>query len=159
MKLREFIKTTIYECLYEQYNLNKNIKTIYFEELYHGTIKDRFEKILKNGFQIEKQGEKSNYGSILGISMTNQIKIAEEHAEWAVEEFGGEEYIISINAKSLKILSGDDFAYIGNDYNKAFILYKSGLIDGVELCDAKTGDGCEEFEIFIFNINKLNQLL
>ena len=159
MKLRKFIATTIREYLNENIQNNKNTKTINFDELYHGTTMDRFEGILKNGFSIEKQGEKSSYGSVLGVSMTTNIEIAKEHAEWAVEKFGSEEYIVTINSKSLKILSGGDFARIDNYYNKAFILYENGLIDGVELCDMETGDGCEEFEVFVFNIDKLNQLL
>lgn len=136
-----------------------NIKIVYFNKLYHGTTKDRFEKITKRGFSIGKEGEKSGYGSVLGISMTANLEIAQEHAEWAVEKFGGDEYIITINSKSLKILSGNEFSRIGNNYNKAFILYSNGLIDGVELCDVETGDGCEEFEVFVFNTNKLNNLL
>jgi len=159
MELRKFIATTIREYLNEQQILNKNIKPIHFDELYHGTTMDRFEGILKNGFSIEKQGEKSGYGSVLGVSMTSNIEIAKEHAEWAVEKFYGEEYIITINSKSLKIMSGSDFSDIDNDYNKAFTLYENGIIDGVELCNMETGDGCEEFEIFIFNVKKLNQLI
>lgn len=159
MELRKFIKTTIREYLNENIQSNKNITTVHFDELYHGTTMDRFNNISKNGFSIEKQGEKSGYGSGLGVSLAADYEIAKEHAEWAVEKFGGEEYIITINSKSLKILSGRDFTKINNDYNKAFILYKNGLIDGVELCDMETGDNCEEFEVFVFNINKLNQLL
>ena len=156
MEIRKFIKTTIREYLNEQ---QINIKPIHFDELYHGTTTDRFKNISKNGFSIEKQGEKSGYGSVFGVSLTSNREIAKEHAEWAVGKFGGEEYIITINSKTLKILSGDDFVSIDNDYDKAFTLYKNGLIDGVWLCDMETGDGCEEFEVFIFNINKLNQLL
>jgi len=152
-KLRNFIRTTIREFL------NENIKPIHFDELYHGTTVDRFEGILKNGFSIEKQGEKSGYGSVLGVSMTSNMEIAKEHAEWAAEKFDSEEHIITINSKSLKIMNGSDFSDIDNDYNKAFTLYKSGIIDGVELCNMETGDGCEEFEVFVFNIGKLNQLL
>jgi hypothetical protein len=74
-KLRNFIRTTIREFL------NENIKPIHFDELYHGTTMDRFEGILKNGFSIEKQGEKSGYGSVLGVSMTSNMEIAKEHAE------------------------------------------------------------------------------
>ena len=70
MELRKFIKTTIREYLNENIQTNKNIKTINFDELYHGTTMDRFEGISKNGFSIEKQGEKSGYGSVLGVSMT-----------------------------------------------------------------------------------------
>lgn len=159
MELKKIITTIIREYLSEITQQVKNIKTTQFDELYHGTTRDRFDNILKKGFSIEKEGEKSGYGSVLGVSLTNNREIAKEHAEWAVNKFGGEEYIITINAKSLKILSGGDFSKIGNDYNKAFILYKNGLIDGVELCDWETGDGCEEFEVFVFNINKLNQFV
>lgn len=56
-------------------------------------------------------------------------------------------------------MNGSNFAEIDNDYKKAYSLYEKGLIDGVELCDMETGDGCEEFEIFIFNVKKLNQLI
>jgi hypothetical protein len=159
MKLKKLAQDILGGYLNETTQTNKNIKTIQFDELYHGTTRDRFDSIVKNGFSIDKEGEKSGYGSVLGVSLTSNREIAKEHAEWAVEKFGGEEYIITINSKSLKILSGGDFARIDNNYNKAFILYENGLIDGVELCDTKTGDGCEEFEVFVFNIDKLNQLL
>jgi hypothetical protein len=151
--LKQFIKTTIREFL------NESVKITNFGELYHGTTLERYNKIKTNGFSTEVQGEKSGYGSVLGVSLTSNYEIAKEHAEWAVEKFGGDEYIITINSNNLKIMSGRDFAIINNDYQEAYRLYKNGLIDGVELCDTETGDGCEEFEIFIFNIKKLNQLI
>jgi len=155
--LKQFIKKTIRETIREF--LNENVKVTNFDILYHGTTLERYNKIKTNGFSIEAEGEKSGYGSTLGISLTSNYEIAKEHAEWAVEKFGGDEYIISINSNNLKIMNGSNFAEIDSDYKKAYSLYQKGLIDGVELCDKETGDGCEEFEIFIFNVKKLNQII
>jgi hypothetical protein len=139
--------------------VNENVRVANFDVLYHGTTIQRYNQIKKRGFDTEMQGEKSGYGSVLGISLTANYEIAKEHAEWAVEKFGGEEYVITVNSNNLKIMNGSNFAEIDNDYKKAYSLYEKGLIDGVELCDMETGDGCEEFEIFIFNVKKLNQLI
>jgi len=139
--------------------LNENVRVINFDVLYHGTTIQRYNLIKKRGFDTEMQGEKSGYGSTLGVSLTANYEIAKEHAEWAVEKFGGEEYVITVNSNNLKIMNGSNFAEIDNDYEKAYSLYEKGLIDGVELCDMETGDACEEFEIFIFNVKKLNQII
>ena len=130
-----------------------------FEVLYHGTSKSRYEQIKSNGFDLNKQGEKSGFGSYNGVSLTSNYEIAQEHSEWASDTFEEEGDILIINSLSLRILKGNKFSLINNDFTKAYMLYKKGLIDGVELCDFETGDGCEEYEVFIFNVDKLNQLI
>ena len=140
-------------------NLNYLNDIKYFSILYHGTTLNRSIKIKRNGFSLKTQSEKSNYGSTLGISLTSDYNIAKEHAEWAVEKFKGEEFILEIFSSTLKILKGNIFAKLDNNYVQAFNLYEKGLIDGVELYDEQTGDNCEEFEVFIFNIDKLNTLV
>lgn len=130
-----------------------------FEELYHGTSKKRSDEIKRNGFSLRNQGEKSGLGSVNGISLTSDFDIAQEHSDWASEKFNDEGSVLTIKSETLKILSGSKFASLNSDFEKAFELYEKGLIDGIELCDYKTGDGCEEFEVFIFNTNKLNNLI
>jgi len=130
-----------------------------FEELYHGTSKKRSDEIKSNGFSLRNQGEKSGLGSVNGISLTSDFDIAQEHSDWASEKFNDEGSVLTIKSETLKILSGSKFASLNSDFEKAFELYKKGLIDGIELCDYETGDGCEEFEVFIFNTNKLNNLI
>ena len=130
-----------------------------FEELYHGTSKIRSDEIISNGFSLSNQGEKSGLGSVNGISLTSDFDIAQEHSDWASEKFNDEGSVLIIKSETLKILSGSKFASLNSDFEKAFKLYEKGLIDGIELCDYETGDGCEEFEVFIFNTNKLNNLI
>jgi hypothetical protein len=130
-----------------------------FEELYHGTSKKRSDEIKSNGFSLRNQGEKSGLGSVNGISLTSDFDIAQEHSDWASEKFNDEGSVLTIKSETLKILSGSKFASLNSDFEKALELYKKGLIDGIELCDYETGDGCEEFEVFIFNTNKLNNLI
>jgi ribosomal protein S18 acetylase RimI-like enzyme len=130
-----------------------------FEELYHGTSKKRSDEIKSNGFSLSNQGEKSGFGSVNGISLTSDFDVAQEHSDWASEKFNDEGSVLIIKSETLKILSGSKFSSLNSDFEKAFKLYEKGLIDGVELCDYETGDGCEEFEVFIFNTNKLNNLI
>jgi len=130
-----------------------------FEELYHGTSKKRSDEIKSNGFSLRNQGEKSGLGSVNGVSLTSDFYIAQEHSDWASEKFNDEGSVLTIKSETLKILSGSKFASLNSDFEKAFELYEKGLIDGIELCDYETGDGCEEFEVFIFNTNKLNNLI
>lgn len=147
------------KILINEQTLNLNNHIIYFDELYHGTTVSKYEKIVQNGFDLNLSGEKSGHALSNGISLTESYEIAEEHAQWAAEKFNSQQYIIKINASDLKILSGVYFTMINNDYEKAHQLYNNGIIDGVELCDKKTGDGCEEYEIFVFNIKELNNLI
>lgn len=130
-----------------------------YDFLYHGTTIKRALNIKKTGFSIDKQSEKSGYGSNTGVSLTYEFNIAKEHAKWASEKFKDKPYIIKIPGTSFNILSAEDFEYLDLDYNKAYELYKNGKIDGIDLCNRSTGDGCEEFEVFIFNIDKLNSFI
>lgn len=127
----------------------------YLDRLFHGTTVARSVIIRKDGFSIEKQSEKSKYGSKLGVSFTTSKDVAKEHAEWAVKKFGGDPEIITINSSDLRILSGNEFSKLDQDINKAYQMFKANKIDAVEYCDFESGDGCEEFEVFIFNLNKI----
>jgi hypothetical protein len=129
------------------------------DTLYHGTTLKKALDIVKKGFSLENQSQKSGYGSNLGISLTYEYEIAKEHADWASEKFKQDPYIIKIPGQSFKLISAENFENIDNDFQKAHELYKKGQLDGIDLCNRETGDGCEEFEVFIFNLEKLNSLV
>ena len=135
---------------------NGGIITEKAEILYHGTSLNRANKILKDGFDLERQSDKTKQGHKKAISFTSSYQEAKEHSDWAAEKFNDKPAIISINIP-FEILSGKSFFDMDMDMEKAYKLFELKKIDGISFCDYETGDGCEEMEVAIFNIEKLNQ--
>ncbi len=135
---------------------NGGIVTEKTEILYHGTSLNRANKILKDGFDLERQSDKTKQGHKKAISFTSSYQEAKEHSDWAAEKFNDKPAIISITIP-FEILNGKSFFDMNMDIEKAYKLFELKKIDGVSFCDYETGDGCEEMEVAIFNIEKLNK--
>lgn len=122
---------------------------------YHGTNDVRAKDILKNGFNLEKVGEKSD-SKMSGVSVTIDKEIAEEHADWAVSKFGGNPKIIKIDLSNLKIMPGKEVVKIWDKLNSldAVLKIAKKTFDAAELFDFDSEIG-EEFEIVIFDPKKV----
>lgn len=153
-----------------------NIQFIQLDEIYHGTTEGAKREILKRGFDLNLADSKSGVGSKLGVSFTSDINEAKEHANWASKVFSSrneapspktytnmfkdkknasltEPAIITISMAGWRIMAGDE----SQDIDAAYKLYEDGIIDGISMCDTRSGNGCEEMEVFIFNMPKLNE--
>lgn len=126
------------------------------EVAYHGTSSIRLKEILKNGFDLKHVGEKAD-AKLSGISVTVDKTIAKEHAEWAVEKFGGEESILKIDLNGLKIMSGKEVHELWDKLGSldAAIKIARKTFDAAELFDHDLEYGLEEFEILIFDPKKV----
>lgn len=145
-------------------NESNNIDLVKFNTLYHGTTLSKANEIVKFGFDIKKSGEKTNSASHSeGISFTYLKSEAKDHARWASEKFKDSPAIISVSSKNLKILSGTAFNSLAKTtkgcIDKSYQLFKNGIIDAVSFCDQESGDGCEEMEVLVFSLDKLDPTL
>lgn len=156
-KYLEDIQTGIFES-------SNDIEFVKFDTLYHGTTLSNANKIVESGFDVKKSGEKTASASHSeGISFTYLKSEAKDHARWASKKFKDSPAIISVNSKSLKILSGAAFNSLAKTtkecIDKSYQLFKKGIIDAVSFCDQESGDGCEEMEVLVFSLDKLDPTL
>lgn len=126
--------------------------------LYHGTSSKRATSILKNGFKLERGGEKSG-DSMPGISLTPDLNIANEHAEWAAEEFNDDPVVLVVGAQDLNIMPGKKLYDISEDVFEALKRCQQAGFDGAELFDSSREIGEEEFEVVVFDPQKLKPRL
>lgn len=124
--------------------------------VYHGTSSTKSDKILKSGFDMSKIGSKSGT-KLSGVSLTVDKQIAEEHAEWAVEEFGGDPVILAVDLSSLKIMPGKKITALWNEHGSldGALRIARKTFDGAELFDKEEESGLEEFEVLVFDPKKL----
>ena len=120
---------------------------------FHGTTLENARAIIRFGFSPKLAGTKSGAG-LKGVSTSLIEEIAQEHAEWAVEKFGGKPAILSINLTHLNIMSGKDFLSAGSFEAGCQQAIEQGF-DATEVFDTETGDGIEEMEILIFAFQKI----
>lgn len=144
-----------YVKTYESY-LNESHQ---FDEVYHGTNSIMANEILSKGFDLNKAGLKTgDKNALIGVSTTINYNIAKEHAEWAVEEHGGDPVILMSRVSNLNLMSGKDF-YQELDklrnVNKILENAKKKKYDGVIMFDYDSEEGLEEFEINIFDPKKI----
>lgn len=126
---------------------------------YHGTSSIKAAIILKSGFDESLVGSKSGL-KMSGISFTIDKTIAQEHAEWAVEKFGGEEAIIVIDLSNLNICPGSKITELWNNIGsleKALLIAKESY-DGAQLFDYEEESGTEELEVLIFDPMKIKTI-
>lgn len=121
---------------------------------YHGTNSEKADRILKTGFDLKRAGEKSG-SKLPGVSVTVDREIANEHAQWAAEKFGGRPQVIQVDLSGLKIMSGSETMKRWTELGSLDKALRSArrIFDGAELFDEE--DGVEELEILIFDPKKV----
>jgi hypothetical protein len=129
-----------------------------FREVYHGTNSVMADKILSKAFDLKKSGLKSGDENALpGISTSIEYSIAQEHAEWAVEKYGGSPIVLMTFVSNLNLMPGNEFFNELGKYKSAKkVLEKAKTkYDGAIMFDYDSEEGLEEFEINIFEPNNL----
>jgi|ERR1035437_9479628 hypothetical protein len=123
---------------------------------YHGTSSEKSDKILKSGFDMSMIGSKSGT-KLSGVSLTIDKHNAREHAEWAVEKFGGSPVILAVNLSNLNIMPGTTITKLWKEHGSldAALRIARKTVDGAELFDMEDESGTEELEILIFDPKKL----
>ena len=126
---------------------------------YHGTSSIKADIILKDGFDKSVGGSKSDH-KMNGISFTIDQSIAEEHAEWAVEEFGGDPIILVIDLSNFNIAKGSIITKLWNEHGslQAALDLVEKSYNGAELFDYEDESGTEELEVLIFDPKKIKTI-
>ena len=126
------------------------------EYLYHGTDEKSAKEILKNGFSIKQSGKKSGAGTD-GISFSISKEEALGHAEWASNKFKNKGVIIRFKTPDdLKLMEGNKYFEFSN-FKDGFEYAKKNKYDGIKMYDFETGEGAEELEVLIINLDKIKK--
>ena len=126
------------------------------EYLYHGTDEKSVKEILKNGFSIKQSGKKSGAGTD-GISFSISKEEAIGHAEWASNKFKNNGVVIRYKTPDyLKLMDGKKYFEFDN-WKEAFDYAKKNKYDGIKMYDFETGQGAEELEVLIINLDKIKK--
>jgi hypothetical protein len=122
--------------------------------VYHGTTKERANRIRESGFSMQLAGAKADR-PLPGISTSTEIETAEEHAQWAAEKWGGEPSVLKISVRGLRIAPGSLYYSMWDEMGTSEAaldsIKASGGWDGLALFDSETGHGAEEMEVLLFS--------